>query len=47
MPIEPDADNFRTPPMRLSELGRDYPFHVLAAAVVMGILLVGSFRVLL
>jgi hypothetical protein len=33
--------------MRLSELGRDYPLHVLAAGVVMGILLVGIFRVLL
>jgi hypothetical protein len=47
MDIAPDADRCRTPPMRLSELGRDYPFHVLAAGVVMGILLVGILRVLL
>jgi hypothetical protein len=47
MDIGPDADKCRTPPMRLSDLGRDYPFHVLAAAVVMGILLAGIIRVLL
>jgi hypothetical protein len=47
MDIAPDADKCRTPPMRLSELGRDYPFHVLAAAVVMGILLAGIIRILL
>lgn len=47
MDIAPDADKCRTPPMRLSELGRDYPFHVLAAAVGMGILLAGIIRILL
>jgi hypothetical protein len=47
MSIGPDLSNCSIPSMNLRELQRDYPFHVLAAVVFLGVLAVGLVRALL